>query len=334
VAVSIINHQQYRWLAPCLTSLLEHPSTAGPSEIVVLDNASNDGSVQRLRSEFPAVRLLAETRRRGFGANHSLVIDTVDTDLVLLLNPDAVVHEGTIDRLVEAFAADERVCAAGGPILNPDGTVWRGAPFDFPTPMSELSEALVLRRRTPAVAAAGGISVGTGWLSGSALMIDRHVFLGVGGFDPRFYMYFEETDLCRRMVAAGGCIAFQPEAPVTHVGRTAERPSRGRKLTAADMRATTEYERSALAYMHKHHGRLGSLVYRLSLATGGLLRWLVTFTPVRAKLAVKGEDVASTRAHHRRRIGVALKPASGVSFGDAAVDYNRAQRVPSDTLEA
>jgi N-acetylglucosaminyl-diphospho-decaprenol L-rhamnosyltransferase len=323
LTVSIVNTKQYDWLGACLNSVLEHPYKRGPFEIVVLDNASEDGSVEKLQAEYPQVRVMAETVRRGFGANHGLVAEWSNSDVVLFLNPDTVMHEGTLDRLVEAFDVDERVVLAGGPILDPDGTVWRGAPFSFPSPWRSLKEAVGLHRLGRLPVAPGGVSVGTGWLSGSALMVDRRVFLALGGFDPRFFLYFEETDLCKRVTEAGGLIAFHSGAPVTHEGRTTERAaSADKKLSAAEMKTTTEFERSGVRYMRKHFGRGGAAVYRASLVVGGGIRLVASYTPLGATIDVKGDDLPSTRAHHQRRIGVAVRPGSGVSIGDGAAAYN------------
>jgi N-acetylglucosaminyl-diphospho-decaprenol L-rhamnosyltransferase len=333
LTVSVVNTKQWDWLEPCLRSLLDHPYRSGPFEIVVLDNASADGSVEKLRETFPEVRVLAETTRRGFGANHGMVAEASDSDLVMFMNPDALMHEGTLDRLVEAFDVDDRVVAVGGPIIDPSGEVWRAAPFPFPTPSRAWREAVGLHRAEPPPVAPEGVSVGDGWLSGSALMVDRRVFRAMGGFDPRFFLYFEETDLAKRLVEAGSRIAFHSAAPVTHEGKTTERAGTpGKTRSAAEMRTTTEFERSAVAYMRKHFGRSGAVSYRGALLLGAVIRWLTTYTPAAARMEVQGDSVESTRAHHRRRIGMAVNPSSGVSIGDGAAEWNlRNAGQPSST---
>jgi GT2 family glycosyltransferase len=333
LAVSIVNTKQWDWLEPCLRSVQEHPYTSGPFEIVVLDNASDDGSVERIRAAFPGIRLMAETERRGFGANHLRVAESVDSDLVMFLNPDTVMHEGTLDLLVEAFGADDRVVATGGPIIDPSGEVWRAAPFAFPTPSHAVLEAVGLHRRIKTPVATETISVWEGWLSGSALMVDRRVFLDAGGFDPRFFLYFEETDLAKRLIESGNRVGFHSAAFVTHEGWTSERAATpGKRLSPAEMRTTTEFERSAIAYMRKHYGRRGAATYRGALLMGATIRWAATYLPpLASKLEVKGDDIASTRAHHRRRVGMALNPASGVSIGDGASAWNRQHAVVATT---
>jgi N-acetylglucosaminyl-diphospho-decaprenol L-rhamnosyltransferase len=333
LTVSIVNTRQWDWLEPCLRSVLDHPYKSGPFNIIVLDNASADGSVEKIRTAFPEVRLIAENIRRGFGANHGRVAAVADSDLILFLNPDTLMNEGTLDRLVEAFNADVRVVAVGGPIIDPSGEIWRASPFPFPTPGRSLREAVALRRPRPSPAP-DGVSVGDGWLSGSALMMDRRVFQAMGGFDPRFFLYFEETDLAKRLTEAGGRIAFRSDAPVVHEGETTERAaSPGKRVSAAEMRTTTEFERSAIAYMRKHFGRSGATVYRGALILDGTIRWLATFTAVATRMVLHGGTIETTRAHHRRRIGVAINPSSGVSIGDGALEWNR-QNAGRKSLDA
>lgn len=322
LTVSIVNTRQWGWLEPCIRSLLEHPYTLGRFEIVVLDNASDDGSVEQLRTAFPDVTVLAEQRRRGFGANHNIVARAADTDLVMFLNPDTLMTQGALDRLAEVFAVDERIFAAGGPILDPDGTVWRDAPFEFPTPAGFLREALLGGEHShPAPA---GVSTWSRWLSGSALMVDRRVFLSVGGFDERFFLYWEETDLAKRLVDAGGLVGFDSGAAVVHEGRISEKAISSTGPQRPEMRTTTEYERSAIAYMRKHFGVGGSLIYRIGLGVGAGLRYAISQIPaLSSKLDGRRGSVEMTRLHHKRRLEMAFKPRSGVTIGDAAAEWNR-----------
>jgi GT2 family glycosyltransferase len=314
LTVSIVNTNQWLWLEPCLRSVLENPYTLGGFELVVLDNASDDDSVRRLREEFPTVRIVAERVRRGFGVNHGLVASAADSDLIMFLNPDTLVPKGSLDRLAEAFDVDDRVVAVGGPIINPNGAMWRAAPFTFPSPWRAWREALGLHRLEKPRIASEGISVAVGWLSGSALMVDRRVFLALGGFDPRFFLYFEESDFAKRLTEAGGRIAFHSDAPIVHEGWTTERAERASRPSSPEMKTITEYE---------HFGRNGAIVYRGAALLGAGGRLLATYVPALARhMEIHGGTVESTRRHHRRRLGLALNPSGGVSIGDAAAAWN------------
>ena len=323
LTISIVNTNQWDWLEPCLRSIEDHPYTLGRSEIIVLDNASTDGSVERIQADFPAVRVISESIRRGFGANHGIVAASAGTDLILFLNPDTVVLKGSLDRMAETFDIDERIVLAGGPILDPDGNVWRSAPFAFPTPSTSILEAFGFHRlHTPNVSSPG-ISVGEGWISGSALMVESRAFAAVGGFDPRYFLYFEETDLARRLTRAGGLVGFHSEAHVVHEGRTTEKAIESEQSPAAATKTTTEYERSAITYMRKHFGLLGSVVYRASLMVSAGIRLVCTYVPmISGRIERRDNSLVGTRRHHRRRLGVAVRPRSGVSIGDAASAWN------------
>ena len=329
LTISIVNAGQWRWLVHCLESLAKNPYTLGPSEIVVLDNASDDGTVGQLAAHFPHVRVIPERVRRGFGANHSLIVNAVTTDLALLLNPDTIVLPGALDRLAEAFDNDERVVASGGPILDLDGQVTRRGLERFPTPRRALVEALglhhLMREWRTATPSASGISTGNGWLSGSALMIDRQVLINLGGFDPRYFMYFEETDFAKRVLETGALIAFVSDAPVLDEGRTSERAADGRHSDADSATlTTTEIERSAMAYMRKHHGRGGVALYRVALLLSATTRLAALHTKAAAHTSIASMSTASKLRQQRRRIAVALRTQSGTSIGDAARRWNEA----------
>ena len=146
-----------------MRSIEDHPYTLGRSEIIVLDNASTDGSVERIQADFPGSGRLQESIRQGVtGANHGIVAASAGTDLILFLNPDTVVLKGSLDRMAETFDTDERIVLAGGPILDPDGNVWRSAPFAFPTPFTSILEAFGFHRLHTPNMSSPGISVGEG----------------------------------------------------------------------------------------------------------------------------------------------------------------------------
>jgi GT2 family glycosyltransferase len=226
-------------------------------EVVVLDNASHDGSIEMLRDEFPGVIVMAEDTRRGFGANQNRAIAASRGDLVFMLNPDAVVVAGTIDALVQALWRDKRVVAAGCRTLNSDGTVRQERPIPFPTPLSIYSKAVglgrfVRKRRSPTDV------FGDRWLGGGAMLIDRQTFLEIGGFDESFFMYSEDVDLCRRLRATGYLFAWAPHASVVHPFPE--------ESTPMSRRRQYEIVQAELSYMRKYYGRIGRHVYRFGAA--------------------------------------------------------------------
>ncbi|GBE20940.1 N-acetylglucosaminyl-diphospho-decaprenol L-rhamnosyltransferase [bacterium BMS3Bbin01] len=317
VAVTIVNHRQWRWLQSCLRSLLDNPYTGASFEIVVLDNASGDESVDAIPELYPDVRLLVRTRRRGFGANQNTAIRATTADYVFVLNPDTVVHTGTLDRLVAAMDSSADVALAGGPILNSDQTPWSEGPLPFPTPTQLLRQAVGLHRFAPVLPSRAGI-YRDHWISGSAFLLRRSVFDAVGGFDESFFLYGEETDLMRRIMDGSGALAWVPDAPVTHVGRTAETGM----MEVPSNAAAVELVRGQIRYAAKHHGRIGGLVARMGLGIDALIRWSMTLVGLGRFLEAKGTSVEATRAYHLGRLVAAMLPWRAKGLAEQAADWN------------
>jgi N-acetylglucosaminyl-diphospho-decaprenol L-rhamnosyltransferase len=331
LTVSIVNTREWEVLEACLTSLFEHPYTAGPFEVIVLNNGSRPGSAEPIRNRFPGVRIMEESRWRGFGANHNLIAGTASGDLLFILNPDAVVHARTLDRLAAAVTEQPDVAVAAGPILNPDGSVWTGAPFPFPSPLRALGQAIGTHRLRGNHAGARVAHIfSNGWVSGSAFMIDTATFSAVGGFDERFFIYAEEVDLMRRLIHDGWVLAWVPDAYVTHTGRsvepeTADRPQPlPHRLEDYEVRRIFQYVRSMTVYMEKHHGKLSALAFRLALGLDASLRLVMaSIPPIGGLLEDRGPHPAVTRHHHLTKLRAAMRPNSGPSFAGLAADWNR-----------
>ena len=211
VSVTVVNHSAREDLRRCLESLRRHPYTLGEMEVVVVDNASEDGSVDMLLAEYPEVVVLAERTRRGFGANQNLAVAAAGGDAVFLLNPDATVHEATIDRLASGLVTSRSLGSAGGPVVNADGSPRQGRPNRFPTPWGIYAKASGLRRlRGPR--RRRGNPAGT-WASGGACLVDRAAFDAVGDFDEGLFMYSEDTDLFARMAGTGSPAVWGSTTP-------------------------------------------------------------------------------------------------------------------------
>ncbi len=312
VSVTIVNHRVRDQLRVCLQSLRDHPYTRGPMEVIVVDNASGDGSVEMIRSEFPEVVLLAHDRRRGFGANQNLAAAVATGDVLFILNPDAVVHRHTIDRLVAALSPAEGVVASGGPTVNPDGGHRQRRPHPFPTPWSPWRKAFGLQRLAQRHT---DQPTGSGWPSGGATMIDRRTFEAIGGFDEGFFMYSEDTDLFARLVERGLSTAWVDDAHVTH-----PHPTEPSSMTR---RRETEKVHAELRYMRKRFGRSRTLIYQGGVIVDAVLRVALRSVPVLHR-AVGGDaaDPAVDRTRQAARLGAALRGGSGPRLSDLADEFN------------
>ena len=238
-------------LIACLASLDAH-RPARLRQIIVVDNASTDGSVQAVRSRFRDVEMIALDRNVGFGAANNVALRRPGAPLVLLLNSDTIVPPGAIDRL--AARLDATGAAAVGPRLVDDG----GRPeISFGPMLSPLAE---LRQKTwqwlatadtdfarRAVANHLGREREVDWATGACLLLRRDAAQAAGFFDERYFMYEEDVDLCAALRARGGRILFTPRAEVVH--------RRGRSISRAGSPAASHYDRSHLAFYEKHRPR-------------------------------------------------------------------------------
>lgn len=225
VSIIIVNWNGGEMLRRCLASVAEFPPRL-PYEIVVVDNASTDGTREWLASQ-EHVRLIANVDNIGFGSANNLAFEATDAPYLFLLNSDAEVHAEAIDKLVETMNEDERIGVVGPRLINSDGTlqasVWRNPV----TPFETVSNALRLYKLMPR-RLRGELLLGYHWdhserrrarmLSGAALMVKRKMIDAVGGFDERFHMYGEDTEWSLRIVRAGWWMIFEPAATVLHHG--------------------------------------------------------------------------------------------------------------------
>jgi GT2 family glycosyltransferase len=226
LAIIIINWNGGELLHRCLESIDNFPPTVS-YEVVVVDNASTDGSREWLETQTSKLRLIKNKENVGFGQANNIAFNETNQPLLLLLNSDAEVQEGSIDTLIASIRSNPRFGVVGPRLHNPDGTlqasVWRNPT----TPFETLANAFRLYRLMPK-RLRGDLLLGYHWdhttsrsaslLSGAALMVRREVIEDVGGFEERFHMYGEDTEWCLRIVRGGWLMMFEPKAIVVHHG--------------------------------------------------------------------------------------------------------------------
>jgi N-acetylglucosaminyl-diphospho-decaprenol L-rhamnosyltransferase len=251
LSVSIVNTNSRELLLACLETLQDTSA-----EIVVLDNASEDGSVEAARERFPNVRVIAQTFRAGFGANHNTVIRATAGRYVYVLNEDTTAGDWAFDRIVAYLDAHPRVAALGPRLVYPNGRLQDSA-WRFPTPLVSTLGLLTVGKL--GVKQSGGERAHpVDWVMGAALVLRREAVEQVGLFDEGFFLYSEEVDLQFRLRQAGWEVHYFPEATVTH--------HESQFSAGIPERRINEMWRSRHRYWRKHHSMLGARA--AALATG------------------------------------------------------------------
>jgi GT2 family glycosyltransferase len=247
VAIVIVTYNSIRDIDAVLHSLTQ-PAPRTTHEILVVDNASRDGTAAHVRAAWPRIRLIESASNRGFAAANNLGIRESSSDLVLLLNPDTRVPVGAIDRLVAHLDARPDVAIVGPRIVDVQGR----AELSFGAmiaPLTELRQKVLVvgndRGVAPIVSIVERMTRRTrqvDWVSGACLLIRRADLEAVGLLDERFFLYTEDVDLCAAVRALGRTVMFAAEVEIQHLrGRSA-----GNTTSAA-------YRRSQLAFYAKHH---------------------------------------------------------------------------------
>jgi len=251
LSVSIVNTNSRELLLACLESLA--PVEA---EIVVLDNASEDGSAAAVRERFPHVRVIEQEHRAGFGSNHNTFIRATTGRYVYVLNEYTTADDWSFERITEYLDAHPQVAALGPRLVYPDGRLQDSA-WRFPTPLVSTMGLATLGQL--GVKQSKGASVRpVDWVMGAALVLRREALDQVGLFDEDFFLYSEEVDLQARLRQAGWETHYFPELTVVH--------HESQFSAGIPERRINEMWRSRHRYWRKHHSRMGARV--AALATG------------------------------------------------------------------
>ena len=286
-SISIVNTNSRALLLACLESL-----ASTQAEIVVLDNASEDGSAEAVRERFPGVRVIAEHRRAGFGANHNTVIGATSGRYVYVLNEDTTSHDWGLERIVGYLDAHPRVAALGPRIVYPDGRLQDSA-WRFPTPLVSVL-ALPTLGRLGITQSGGGGPRAVDWVMGAALVLRREALDEVGLFDEEFFLYSEEVDLQARLHRAGWQVHYFPQVTVVHHESqfSAEIPER----------RINEMWRSRHRYWRKHHSEAGARLAALATGAQYAARALLSPATRRARMRLHARDAWRVRGPGLREL--------------------------------
>jgi GT2 family glycosyltransferase len=280
LSVIIVSWNVRELLARCLASL--RAAGIGSWEIIVVDNASSDGSAAMVRQHFPQVRLIANDSNLGFAHGNNQGIAASQGRYVLLLNPDTEVVGEAVATLLTFLDAHPDVGVVGPQLRYPDGSI-QPSRRRFPTLATAFVESTVLQplfagssllRRYYVADRPDDVTQDVDWLVGACLLVRREAIAQAGPLDEGFFMYAEELDWCRRIKQAGWRIVYLPAAQVIHYeGKSSEQ-----NLAARDIR----FHSSKVRYFRQHHGArqaellrlflLGTFIWQLAVES---VKWLV-----------------------------------------------------------
>lgn len=265
LSIIIVSWNVRELLRRCLQSIISNPKSQWLTEIIVVDNASTDGSAAMVRDGFPQVQLLVNDENLGFTIANNQAIARSRGRYVLLLNPDTEVLGDALATMVGYMDAHPEVGALGPQLLNPDGSV-QPSRRRFPTMATAFLESTILQqwfpdncvlRRYYVLDQPDDRTQEVDWVVGAALLVRREAIEQVGPLDEGFFMYSEELDWCRRIKAQGWKVVYLPTAKMIHHGaQSSEQVKPFQHI---------QFQRSKVRYFRKHHGAWKAEALRLFL---------------------------------------------------------------------
>lgn len=259
VTAIIVNYNTKVLLRPCIDALCASASGLR-LQIVIVDNASCDGSTQVLKTEFTACDLLFNETNVGFGRANNQALSLARGRHLLLLNTDAFVAPDSLVRTVNFLDARPTCALVGVRLVGRDGVLQPCCRY-FPTPWTDFLSRTGLSRFFPRVRLMDDMTWDHAsprecdWVPGCFYLVRRRVVDQVGLFDPRYFLYYEEVDHCRAVKAAGWQVMFCPDTTVVHIG--GESAKFDSKVTPIGRQISALQIESGLLYYRKHHGGVG-----------------------------------------------------------------------------
>lgn len=227
-SVIIVNYNTADFIVRCLESVASQSRVN--FQVIVVDNASHDDSLEMVKGSFPWVRLIANDSNLGFARANNQALEICKGKYVYFLNPDTAVRQGSFVAMLEFMDTHPDVGLAGTRILNPDGSLQSSVEERYPGERTAKEELKGLK---------GNIA----WVLGASMVARRDILLNLGGFDDSFFLYAEDLDLCLRMRQNGWGIGFISEAVVFHWGGQSERENLPVEVWAKKFQAEMDFYR-------------------------------------------------------------------------------------------
>ncbi len=300
LSIVIVSYNTRDLLRECLQSV-EQEANGLSTEVLLVDNNSSDDSPLMVEKEFPRVKVIRSAINLGFGAANNLALQAAQGRYIVLLNSDAFLSAGSLKIARDHMDAHPRAALAGARLVGRDFS-WQPSARMFPSVISDALVLTGLAAKFPKSRLFGYFDrtwadpmqpSQADWVPGAFSIIRADVLHQVGFFDPRFFMYAEEVDLCRRIKLAGYEVWYWPDIVVTHIGGESSRNMKDGDLSGAQV--TNWRMRSTLLYYRKHHGAMAWLAKWLEFVLYRMtsLRNRLSSNPTRQARSRKYDNLAA-----------------------------------------
>ncbi|MBI1937985.1 MAG: glycosyltransferase family 2 protein [Ignavibacteriales bacterium] len=262
LSIIIVQYNNQFLTEQCIRSIKEHCS--GEYEIILVDNGSSNSNPEKIKSEFPEVKLIVNEKNEGFGKANNLGSKIANGDILLLLNNDTIVTSDFVEKISLIFSADDKLGAIGPQLLNHDGTLqlsWSKLPSFVNEFITKIESDLFYKNNNFVKKNAGRKYQRqryVDFITAAALFIRKNLYEQINGFDENFFMYFEDSDFCLRIKEAGKKIVYYPDIKIIHLRGA----SSSKNIESFIKR---QYRLSQLYYYQKHKGGLEQLLLKLYL---------------------------------------------------------------------
>lgn len=257
LSIIIVSYNTKKLLQDCLNSIIRNTQNLS-YEIIVVDNNSTDQSPDMVKKKFSRVKLIKNARNLGFGRANNIGAQKASGEILLFLNSDTLVLGGTFKEMVKIFDQKSDVGVALPQLVTGEGKIQKGAFGLEPTLwniLTRINEDYSLRNSNQ--------SQMVDWVSGAALFIRKKLFEKIGGFDPQYFMYFEDTDLCKRVRNLGFKIFYNADTKIIHLGGKSIKVTKDRKKI---------YYQSLEKFYIKHYSRIKLIILKIFLLPYKLIR--------------------------------------------------------------
>lgn len=301
LSIIIVSFNTRELLRDCLASV-PPACDALAVETFVVDNASRDASAEMVEREFPGVRVIRNHENRGFAYANNVALEHATGRYVLLLNSDTIAKPGSLTRLVAFMDEDAKRGYCGPRLLNGDGSHQPSA-RRFPTPLSSAAALISWGRKHPTSRHTLDLHLASGdtgcfradWLCGACLLARAEAVTQVGPLDDGYFLYFEETDWCRRMAQAGWQGWYVGDSEVVHLGGQSVVHTNETRPFSGDH--PKHWVASSRRYLRRHHGASGAAISTAAQASLYALVWLKHAWRGSEKSKAKASTAAAALRH-------------------------------------